>query len=120
MDINSINSAGNFFRVIFLPGCWMQGNLFNSAALDCCSQLKIFYVFISSPFLCFLTVALNVPEQASSIDGSFQPDLVAFARQFFLFAPFNFGFRKIEVGGGYRFFKFRAPDLTANYYVANL
>lgn len=43
----------------------------------------------------FLTVDLNVPEQAFSIDVSFQPNLVAFAEQFFVFAPFDFIFRKI-------------------------
>ncbi|MCD6354896.1 MAG: hypothetical protein J7L95_05040 [Prolixibacteraceae bacterium] len=70
-------------------------------------SLKYFTFSYLPPFFVFFTVDLNVPDHASSIGGPFHPDLVAFAGQFFVFAPFDFGFRKTgqqpfpQVGGGF-------------------
>lgn len=54
-----------------------------------------------------MAVDLNVPEQVSSTDGLFQPYLIVFSQNLFVFTAFYFGFGKVglqpfpQVGYGF-------------------
>jgi hypothetical protein len=55
-------------------------------------NFKYFYIFIYYLLSLFFTVDLNVSEQVSSTYNLFQPYLVAFAEQLFVFTLFEFYF----------------------------